>query len=223
MSRTEQLNVFLRIMSRLLAPSGQFHIYVVEQSDDSRKFNIGKLKNVGFVIARRDGYGTFVLSDVDMIPDCKLLPWYRRYPDRPIHLAARGTRYTREMSKKFKGGRTFLGAVAAFNAVDFTMANGYPNDYWGWGGDDDELLQRLHDVGLEVQIPLEGAVLDLEMMRVKEKMKLLKAEHGRFDKRNDARKKHELSWRSNGLSSLEYKVLGRTLLSDHCTKVTVHL
>ena len=35
---------------------GKYHIYVIEQSDDGYKFNIGKTKNIGFDIAKNNNH-----------------------------------------------------------------------------------------------------------------------------------------------------------------------
>lgn len=44
-----------------------FHIFVIEQSLDQRKFNRGKLLNAGFDMARND-YDVFIFHDVDLLP-----------------------------------------------------------------------------------------------------------------------------------------------------------
>lgn len=52
---------------------GGFRVYVVEQSaDDGLKFNRGKLLNIGFDLARREGCGAFLLHDVDLLPSDEL-------------------------------------------------------------------------------------------------------------------------------------------------------
>jgi len=38
---------------------------------------------------------------------------------------------------------TFFGGVTAFSTDDFIGANGYPNVYWGWGGEDDDMYLRV--------------------------------------------------------------------------------
>lgn len=48
-----------------------FHIFIVEQSLDGRKFNRGKLLNAGFDMARND-YDTFIFHDVDLLPGVRL-------------------------------------------------------------------------------------------------------------------------------------------------------
>lgn len=50
-----------------------FHVYIVEQSaDDGLKFNRGKLLNIGFDLARKEGCGAFLLHDVDLLPSEEL-------------------------------------------------------------------------------------------------------------------------------------------------------
>lgn len=36
-----------------------------------------------------------------------------------------------------------FGGVTAFSRDDFLGANGYPNIYWGWGGEDDDMYSRV--------------------------------------------------------------------------------
>jgi hypothetical protein len=35
-----------------------------------------------------------------------------------------------------------FGGVSAVSAEHFKAVNGYPNRYWGWGGEDDDLSER---------------------------------------------------------------------------------
>lgn len=49
-----------------------FHIFIIEQSTDGRKFNRGKLLNAGFDIARND-YDVFIFHDVDLLPGVRAL------------------------------------------------------------------------------------------------------------------------------------------------------
>ena len=35
-----------------------------------------------------------------------------------------------------------LGGVVSINRENFHKANGYANDYWGWGSEDDDLSAR---------------------------------------------------------------------------------
>ena len=59
--------------STAAAAAAKFHVYVVEQStNDGRKFNRGKLLNIGFDLARREGCGAFLFHDVDLLPSDEL-------------------------------------------------------------------------------------------------------------------------------------------------------
>ena len=219
-AREKQRKEFIRRMNRIMAPY-RYHIFIIEQSDDGNQFNIGKLKNVGFKIAGEwekthdMKFTNFIFSDVDMIPDDELLQYYVKPIKKPISLAIRGTRYDqRDMESK----KIFLGAVLGFNRHDFEEINGYPDNFWGWGGEDDALLYRLvaSDVGT-VQIPKVGAVIDLEEKKtLAEKLESVVKDNQRWEKLYI-----DLThWQKNGLSNLNYKLLK---MSDEADNTTQHL
>src|SRR5690606_13315596 len=70
-------------------PGSDFVIYIVEQTNDNRKFNRGKLLNVGFDLAKNDGCAAVIFHDVDLLPSEELLPYYCNVPERgrPCHIA----------------------------------------------------------------------------------------------------------------------------------------
>ena len=59
------------------------------------------------------------------------------YSDVPIHLAQGFTNSDREIFD------TYFGGVTMFPIDLFKKVNGYSNEYWGWGFEDDDLLMRL--------------------------------------------------------------------------------
>ena len=75
-----------------------YHIYIVEQSDDGYKFNRGKLLNVGFDYARKHHaklqHDVFIFHDVDLLPQDDLGPWYAKFPVQPTHIARVWDRYS---------------------------------------------------------------------------------------------------------------------------------
>ncbi len=74
--RTEHLDVFIPSLTRYLDTAEvRYGIYIIEQSTDNQKFNRGKLLNVGFELAKREGCDVFIFHDVDLIPSTELLPW----------------------------------------------------------------------------------------------------------------------------------------------------
>ena len=77
-----------------------FHIFIVEQSNDGRKFNRGKLLNIGFDLAKTD-YDSFIFHDVDLIPRDDLAEWYRKPVDdrTTFHIARCWNRWVGEESR----------------------------------------------------------------------------------------------------------------------------
>ena len=70
-------------------PDADFVIYIIEQTNDGRKFNRGKLLNVGYDLAKKDGCAVVVFHDVDLPPSDELLPYYCTVPEpgKPCHIA----------------------------------------------------------------------------------------------------------------------------------------
>ena len=133
-----------------LARFKEFPVVVVEQCDDL-PFNRGSLLNVGFNAAvRRFNATRVLLHDVDLIPDDTLLKMYSEpWPMPVVHFGARFRRYND--SPKYFGG------VHGFSVPHFP---GYPNGFFGWGGEDDALLKRVSR--RNVTYARKGEYVDLE-------------------------------------------------------------
>ena len=137
--RQQHLDKFVPHMTSFLAASGNpFALYVIEQSDDGRKFNRGKLLNIGFEVASKEGCEIFVLHDVDLLPSAELRPAYSTLPAQPVHIARVWERYS--------DNPKYFGGIVAFSGDGYRKINGYPNNFWGWGGEDDEMFNRITKV-----------------------------------------------------------------------------
>jgi predicted glycosyltransferase involved in capsule biosynthesis len=137
--RKEHLAEFLPHMEKYLHEVPH-QIYIVEQ-DPEKPFNRGKLLNIGYALAKQKAaYVCF--HDVDMLP----LRADYSYPETPTHLAEAAEQFNFEMPYP-----TYFGGVTLFNINDFTLANGYSNEYWGWGAEDDDLHHRCLHAGLAIQ------------------------------------------------------------------------
>lgn len=133
----------------LLSRLGNFPVIVVEQQDQLL-FNRGALLNIGFEQATSQGAGRVILHDCDLVPDDTLLRMYtEEWPMPIVHFGARFRRYNN--SSKYFGG------VHGFTASSFP---GYPNHFWGWGGEDDVLRKRVNL--RKCTYPRTGEYLDLE-------------------------------------------------------------
>ncbi len=133
--RETHLNVFIPHMNNFLANKGiDYTIFVAEQADD-RPFNYGKLCNVVVNEIPKD-YTYFCFHDVDMLPltdDCDY-----SYPETPTHLATNVEAHRNKLPYP-----QYFGGVILINREDFEFANGYSNEYWGYGFEDLDLLKRL--------------------------------------------------------------------------------
>jgi N-terminal region of glycosyl transferase group 7/WW domain/N-terminal domain of galactosyltransferase len=111
---------FLNRCKKELQCISDYHIYIIEQSDDQRKFNRGKLLNIGFDIARtkfaKRNHDVFIFHDVDLLPDQDLAVWYTKFPKFPIHIARVWDRYS--------GNPKYFGGVVSFSSSDYKRING---------------------------------------------------------------------------------------------------
>lgn len=120
-----------------------FELIIVEQSD-AKPFNRGKLLNIGFIKAESLGCDYVAFHDVDMLP----IDVDYSYSKNVYHLATNfisDLNYSKEVFQKYFGG------VNLFPIESFKKINGYPNDYWGWGFEDDELFRRCISNGINTE------------------------------------------------------------------------
>mmetsp|Transcript_22740 Transcript_22740/g.63245 ORF Transcript_22740/g.63245 Transcript_22740/m.63245 type:complete len:380 (+) Transcript_22740:181-1320(+) len=184
-----------------------YHVYIVEQSDDQRKFNRGKLLNIGFDMAckhhkkaKQPPHDVFIFHDVDLLPADDLGPWYAKFPTKPLHIARVWDRYSNNPK--------YFGGIVSFSKSDYKRINGYPNTFWGWGGEDDETQKRLERLGITFESPPSGTIRDLEEMTLKEKLDFLRQNREwKCMVKWEALEEHEKTWKVNGMANLSYKVL----------------
>ena len=46
-----------------------------------------------------------------------------------------------------------FGGVSALSKKHFKQVNGFSNQFWGWGGEDDDMFNRIHTRGLPLHRP----------------------------------------------------------------------
>ncbi|MEJ7668028.1 MAG: galactosyltransferase-related protein [Casimicrobiaceae bacterium] len=116
----------------------RYSVHIVEQLGTAT-FNRGAVKNAGFLLTRA-GADYVCFHDVDYLP---LWADYS-FARRPTRLIWHGLDPEPDRA-------AFLGGVVAFNLADFARINGYSNDYWEWGYEDDDLRERCRRAGLEME------------------------------------------------------------------------
>ena len=135
-NRMNQLNIFLQYIHPFLQKHLiSYRIFLIEQTF-SKPFNRGALMNIGFVEALKFHlFHCFIFHDVDLLPLAEKNIYACTKQPRHLTAALNTWRY------KLKYKNAFGGAVAILRD-HFIQINGFSNEYFGWGGEDDDLLER---------------------------------------------------------------------------------
>ncbi|XP_067950193.1 beta-1,4-galactosyltransferase 4-like [Watersipora subatra] len=121
-----------------------YTIFVVNQLEGS-KFNRALLMNIGFMEAmKRKKYTCIVFHDVDLLPENDL-NIYSCPEDNVRHMSAYINKFNYQLPYN-----DILGGVVAINSRLFVNANGYSNQFFGWGGEDDDFSARCRQKGMIV-------------------------------------------------------------------------
>ena len=128
------LATFIRKMIPILNKMNfkEWHIFIIDevQIEPFKRFNKGICNNIGFLeVMEYKKYDYIIFSDCDLVPKSDLYYAYTTFPKYLIHISRNHPRYGLFI------GRTF-GGVFSITPDDFYKCNGYPNDYYGWGGED---------------------------------------------------------------------------------------
>ena len=133
----EQFRRHMKVMLEDMDPS-EYRFLIVHQRD-TRSFNRGAMKNIGFIRAARmypNDYRniTFVFNDVDCMPMRKNMWDYT-------------TKHG--VVKHFYGFDYTLGGIVCITGADYERIGGFPN-YWGWGYEDNELQKRVEKAKIHI-------------------------------------------------------------------------
>jgi len=128
-----------------------YRVLVVEQQPGGL-FNRGRLLNVGmhYAAAFSDYY---CLHDVDALP----IKADYRCPSQPLRLIHK---FVSAGSERCLPPHYFSGAVSICKEQAFA-ANGFSNEYWGWGKEDDDFYFRLLLAGCLCYYDLHGTYFNL--------------------------------------------------------------
>jgi len=151
-NREQHLQQFIPYISKaLLIQDIKYKIIVVEQFDNNL-FNRGLLCNIGFYEFSHE-FDYVCFHDVDMI--CPIIDY--SYSDIPLSLIRIRSKVGGEVFNNYFGG------IVIFPSLVFKTINGFSNNYWGWGCEDDDLKYRcvLHSISTDFR---RGECNDLEMV-----------------------------------------------------------
>tara|TARA_A100001201_G_scaffold114858_1_gene98499 strand:- start:9067 stop:10455 length:1389 start_codon:yes stop_codon:yes gene_type:complete len=134
-NRPEQLEKFNTYLKQYLDNRKYEYFIIVVEQIDNKSFNRGKLLNIGFKEAVRRRCDYVVFHDVDMLP----IDVDYSYEDFPIHLATDNLPF-----------ENYFGGITLFPVHCFEKINGFSNNYWGWGFEDDDLRYRCLKNGIKL-------------------------------------------------------------------------
>lgn len=136
--RAEHLKIFLHHMHPILQRQLlDYRIFVIEQAP-GQPFNRGALMNIGYKEALKlDNFDCFVMHDVDLVPE----------DDRNIYeCPSSGPKHMSVAVNKWKYRLQYpkyIGGVTTLSTEKYEQINGFANTFYGWGGEDDDLMHRV--------------------------------------------------------------------------------
>uniref|UniRef100_A0A6Q2YZG2 Beta-1,4-galactosyltransferase n=1 Tax=Esox lucius TaxID=8010 RepID=A0A6Q2YZG2_ESOLU len=188
--REEHLQFWLHYLHPILQRQQlDYGVYVIQQHGENT-FNRAKLMNIGYNEALKEyDYDCFVFSDVDLIPmDDRNT--YRCF-SQPRHLSVSMDKFGFRLPYN-----QYFGGVSSLSKEQFLKINGFPNNYWGWGGEDDDIFR-----GMSISRP-DGQVGKYQMIR-HERDRLNQPNPQRFDRIQRTRQTMD----TDGINSLKYEVV----------------
>ncbi|NWI14846.1 B4GT4 galactosyltransferase, partial [Crypturellus soui] len=171
-----------------------YGIYVIHQTG-STKFNRAKLLNVGYLEAlKEENWDCFIFHDVDLVPENDFNIYMCDRQPKHLVVGRNNTGYR----LRYQG---YFGGVTALTREQFSKVNGFSNNYWGWGGEDDDLRIRVEMQKMRVMRPSPDVARYTMIFHTRdqgneengERMKLLR--------------QVSRTWKTDGLNSCTYKLL----------------
>ncbi|XP_074664776.1 beta-1,4-galactosyltransferase 4 [Strix aluco] len=171
-----------------------YGIYVIHQAG-STKFNRAKLLNVGYLEALKEAnWDCFIFHDVDLVPENDFNIYMCDRQPKHLVVGRNNTGYR----LRYRG---YFGGVTALTRDQFSKVNGFSNNYWGWGGEDDDLRIRVEMQKMRVVRP------SADVARYT--MIFHKRDHGNEENGERMKLLRQVSrtWKTDGLNSCSYKLL----------------
>ncbi|KAK2581190.1 hypothetical protein KPH14_007992 [Odynerus spinipes] len=177
----------------LLRQQVDYQIFIVEQ-EGTGAFNRAMLMNVGYVEALKERtFDCFIFHDVDLLPE----------DDRNLYTCPEQPRHMSVAVDKFRYKLPYadlFGGVSAMSREHFRLVNGFSNVFWGWGGEDDDMANRIKAHGLHISRYPANVARYKMLTHKKEKANPKRYEFLRTGKKRFA---------TDGLSNLQYELVDK--------------
>jgi exopolysaccharide biosynthesis predicted pyruvyltransferase EpsI len=224
-NREANLKQFIEYMGPYLSrnfASDTFSLFIVEQAD-SEPFNRGFLFNVGLNELRESNPATqcVIIHDVDLLPKNDGVPYNNC--TRPMRLGNELEHFHWKVPFP-----RYMGGVLSLDLQDWQLVNGMPNDYEGWGGEDDDVFYRLKQNGLlngdnfDVATPPKGkgvyVNIDKNTKVVSKKSKRNHTAYAKNKLMKISMMRKSSRWKLDGLSDLGYAIREDQILTVNGTE-----
>ena len=139
--RKEHIERLIPHLGKYLTDRGIDHTFYVGHQIDDKLFNRGAMKNIAAHYAFEDGCDYVAWHDVDMLVynEDGIDADYSYPEENPLHIATMLSKYNYGL-----GYDQYFGGVVLFNKEQVERTNGYSNEYWDWGQEDDDLFWRAY-------------------------------------------------------------------------------
>ncbi|XP_028325831.1 beta-1,4-galactosyltransferase 3-like isoform X1 [Gouania willdenowi] len=173
-----------------------YGFYVIHQAGNYT-YNKAKLMNVGFREAMKDeDWDCLFFHDVDLIPEDNRNTYVCDANPKHVSVAIDKFGYELPYNQVF-------GGVTALSPLHYLKMNGFPNNYWGWGGEDDDIGDRVSLAGMSISRP------SLKVGRYKMIKHKLDKGNNANTKRFNMLSKTSQTWKEDGMNTVESRVISR--------------
>jgi len=206
--RGEHLNELLNFLPNVLINQGiDYSINVIEQ-ENGKPFNRGILCNIGFLETPTFDYHCF--HDVDMIPIHSDYG-YSINTNKSLGLAIHLAKNVEQFDYK-PISDTYFGGVLCMDNLAMKLTNGFSNNYWGWGFEDDDLFRRCFTEEKIITLWRSGTYRSIKHKH--------NYNHELYQKNKQVYSKftdNEL----DGIKQTKYKVISKIAIDSKITMITV--
>lgn len=183
-ARELQADVFRTFIRGKMAEEQSSYALVFAKQRDGEKFNRGMLMNCGFLfVTNKYNCDLIYFHDVDMLPSSNVSYSSQRVRAHDVvHLATQASQFKFKMPYP-----EYLSGIVGMRPTFYIEVDGFANDFWGWGAEDDEFRNRLLQHRAHIVHDYRGSVLSIN------------EEHSTRDFTNIERNKMMLGNISNGV------------------------
>ena len=157
-ARELQADVFRTFIRGKMAEEQSSYALVFAKQRHGDKFNRGMLMNCGFLfVTNKYSCGFIYFHDVDMLPSSNIsYSTQRARAHDVVHLATQASQFKFKMPYP-----EYLSGIVGMKPTFYNEVDGFANDFWGWGAEDDEFRNRLLQHRAHIVHDYKGSVLSL--------------------------------------------------------------